>query len=157
MTLWSSTFCLCLFMMSTLQRKKTLIMPCCYHLNFQDWGFVLHSNSQANPKQKNRAKHQINEDHIPLLPTTAEEIKYSCHFLKNIFTNSVSWLPCSPINLFGLFIKATKNYSVVNSLDTWFGTAKSDDFPLLQLHYTLNSACSSRLLFFWGFFLLICF
>lgn len=65
-------------------------MPCCSHPNFQDWGFVLHSNSQANPKQKNRDKHQINEDHTPLSPTTAVEVKYSRDFLKNIFTNSVS-------------------------------------------------------------------
>lgn len=27
--------------------EETLIMPCCSHPNSQDWGFVIHSNSQA--------------------------------------------------------------------------------------------------------------
>lgn len=96
---WSSTFCLCLFMMST-NLDYALLFPS----KFPRLGFCNSLQfSSTNLKLKKRDKYQINEDHTPLSPTRALEVKYSRNFLKNIFTNSVSRFPCSPMNLFGLF------------------------------------------------------
>lgn len=63
----SSTFCLYLFMMSTLQwEKNDLIRPCCSHPNSHDWGFVLDSNSPAQtPSRKTVINTKLTKTILP--------------------------------------------------------------------------------------------